>query len=170
MKKQRKAFTLVEMMVSVLLMSILFTYLYGAISNIRKTNKPYTDRSTLIKKENRLFDLFSSDFLLSVGKAEITQFPKYDIVQFSTSNSLYQIQNPIVTYVVSKKENALLRIETFKKFKINEPFNVEDLIYTDILVKDTLGFNVNSDGSYFYLLLRAKKLNPMLLKLPYVSK
>lgn len=163
-----RGFTLVEMIVSVLLMSILFLYLYGSINNVKKTNEPYMKRSSELEKENKIFNLLTDDFLLA-SKISVQEFPKYDIVTFNSTNSLYQMQNPVITYVVSKNEKALLRIESFKKFPINEKLNIEDIIYTDLLVKNTLSFNVSTDIEYRYILLRAENFNPILLKLPKVN-
>jgi len=114
----KSAFTLIEVLISVVLLGIIFTYLYSTINSVKKQNMHYIDKSELIIKETQLFRLFNLDITEIIGGVNISNHGRYDVVQFKTKNSIYGIIEPTVLYFVSKKENSLIRVESMEGFDL----------------------------------------------------
>ncbi|WP_455756682.1 PulJ/GspJ family protein [Sulfurimonas sp.] len=167
--KTKKAFTLIEVLIAIVLLGLIFTFLYSTINSVKKQNNNYIQKSDSIKKEERIFVLFNLDITQIIGAVNITSGDKYDIVQFNTKNSIYEIINPLVIYLVSKKDNSLIRIESINALNFdNKDKLTETFLYADILTKDCISFKVAYRDGLVNLLFRAKNLKPMVLKIPTV--
>ncbi|MDF1875398.1 prepilin-type N-terminal cleavage/methylation domain-containing protein [Sulfurimonas sp. SAG-AH-194-I05] len=166
----KNAFTLVEVMVSIVLLGLIFTFLYSTINSVKKQNNHYIAKSDTIKHEERIFVLFNLDITQIIGNISVTSGIRYDIIQFQTRNSIYGIIEPQLIYLVSKKDNALVRIESLKGFDLyNKDQLTREFIYGDILTTDCISFKVSHKDGIVSLLFRAKNLKPMVLKIPTVS-
>ena len=167
----KKAFTLIEVLISIVLLAIIFTYLYGTINSLKQQNNPYLAKSELIKREQKIFKLINLDIIHMIGKPTISYAQNYDTIQFKTKNSIYQIIEPNVAYFVSKKDNSLIRVESLKKFDFSSKTELSKIfIYGDIISKDCISFKVNREKNYVNILFRTKQLKPMVLKIPTISK
>lgn len=170
MTKSKSAFTLVEVLISVLLLGIIFTYLYSTINSVKQQNNHYLEKTKTLKKEKQLFTLFSLDFAQALGSISISQTLKYDIVNFKTKNSLYEIIEPHVTYFVSKKENTLIRIESIGDLNFdNKDQIVKTFMYGDILEHNCTSFKALYENGFINLMMRSQNLKPMVLKIPTVG-
>ena len=172
MKKNslKKSFTLVEVIISIVILGIMFTYLYTTINSTKKLNANYITKSDVIKDEKQIFKLFNLDFAQIIGSVKITHSKKYDVVVFKTKNSIYQIIEPTVTYFVSKKDKALIRVESLKPFSFDVKEKVDKVfLYADILVSDTISFKASHKDGFISILFRSKTLRPMVLKIPTIS-
>ncbi|MEA1956666.1 MAG: prepilin-type N-terminal cleavage/methylation domain-containing protein [Campylobacterota bacterium] len=169
--RTKKAFTLIEVLISIVLLGIIFTYLYGTINSLKQQNNPYLEKSDLIKEEQKIFKLINLDFIHLIGKVTISHKQNYDIVHFKTKNSIYQIIEPNVSYFVSKKDNSLIRIETLEPFDFSSKSEVSEIfLYADIISEDCISFKVTTKNNFVNVLFRTKKLKPMVLKIPTISK
>ncbi|MBL0707962.1 MAG: type II secretion system protein [Sulfurimonas sp.] len=168
--KSRKAFTLVEVMVSIVLLGLIFTFLYSTINSVKKRNANYLEKSEIIKKEERIFVLFNLDFAQAMGKISITNGTRFDVVKFRTRHSIYGILEPHVVYLVSKKDKALVRLESLKSFDLDNKDQLSRVfMYGDIVVKDCVSFKISHKDSLINLLFRSKELKPMVLRIPTAS-
>lgn len=110
----KKAFTLVELMISIALFSIVLIFLYGAIDMLRKSNAFYARVLEKERSQDRLFRVFYSDILSSTAYAiTATKDKEFDIVVLTTKNSVHGLQTPTVVWYVTKDENrTLYRMES----------------------------------------------------------
>ncbi len=170
MYKNLKAFTLVEVIVSITILGILFTFLFETTNSTKKLNKPYIQKANKIHKEAKVFQTFVKDFTQIVGASSAIYGKKYDIVRFKTKNSIHNIIEPYITYFISRKDLTLIRTESLEKYDL---YNKEDIykefIYSDILVSQVHSFKVLFSTDFINILLRTKELSPIVLKVPRVN-
>lgn len=113
---RRSAFTLMEMMVSITILSIMMLFLYKSYADLHKSNAYFKDKSedvgSYMKKKQTLF----LDFTLAhFGSIRIlNQDTKEDVVFLQSSHSLYGRINPYIAYI--KKEEELYRLESLEPF------------------------------------------------------
>ena len=130
--RMRKAFTLIEMMVSISILSIMMIFLYQSYASLNKSNSFYKKKVTNIKNEQVKKRVLFLDFSLALhNSVKITnQDRESDVVFMQSTNSLHKRYNPYVVYIL--KEKKLYRLESLKK--INEyPLGVEDEYIVDYL-------------------------------------
>ena len=114
---RRKAFTLIELLISVSILSIMMIFLYKSYASLNSSNKFYKNElnsiNNIMKKKKVIF----LDFSLSLYKSVniLNQDTKIDIVFFQSSNSIHKRYNPYIAYIA--KENKLYRLESLQKFK-----------------------------------------------------
>ena len=119
----KKGFTLIEMMISISILSIIMIFLYQAYSDLNKSNQKYKTIVAKIDKNIKIKKVVYLDFLLSLTNNVYIQNQDVDedIVILQTTNSIHNNINPYVSYIV--KDNKLYRIESLIKPTI--PFGVD---------------------------------------------
>ena len=106
-----------------------------------------------------------------IGGVKITHSKKYDVLEFKTINSIYQIIEPNITYFVSKKDNALVRVESLEPFKLDKKEEINKIfLYADILVPSSISFKASYKEGFLSILFRSKSLRPMVLKIPTITR
>ncbi len=124
----KKGFTLIELMISIIILSVIVIYLYKSYAEFNKDSKHLnsiykkTDRFQKVKKVIYL------DFLTAFPKSiSVIHLEKNsDLVFMQTKNSVHDRINPYVTYIF--KDGFLYRIESF--VKPTYPFDVD--FYGDV--------------------------------------
>lgn len=117
---KRKAFTLVEILVSITIFSIVILFLYNTLDMANKGNEFYNDKLVKKQEENRLKKVLFLDMvhISSDTNNSFSSMPdreRNSIVTFKTTNIYHNPFYEYVTYMVSREKN-LLRIESKKKF------------------------------------------------------
>jgi len=112
---KRKAFSLVEMIISVILLGIIVVFLYETVSNLERTNRIFSDNETSLSKKERILDLLYEDIFLA-NSLNIKGIDN-SLVSIQTSNTLFDIAQPNVTWLVVREKNTLLRFESTKEFE-----------------------------------------------------
>ena len=163
----RKAFTLIELMVSIAILSIIMLFLYKTYAQLNISNKIYASKVQEMQKYERIKKSLYLD--LSVAKfgtvQTLNQDKKVDIVFMQTSHSLYKRVMPNVAYVV--KEKKLYRLESL------EPFKEYPLVADSNFVSEFLGeveifrlYKSNEANTELYLLhAEFKEYGEILLKI-----
>ncbi|WP_324170587.1 prepilin-type N-terminal cleavage/methylation domain-containing protein [Sulfurimonas sp.] len=120
----RKAFTLIELMVSITILSIIMIFLYKSYASLNKSNHFYKKELFKIKSEQLKKRVLFLDFSLAKNKSIkiINQDIKEDIVFLQSSNSMHNRYNPYIAYIF--KEQKLYRLESLKPFK-EYPLNAD---------------------------------------------
>jgi len=115
----RKAFTLIELLISISILSILMLALYKAYDALNISNEIYKEKSNSIKTMELKKRTIYLDFALSF-KSDAKELIKYlsqetkeDVVTFQSSNSIHKRYNPYITYFV--KDKKLFRMESLEK-------------------------------------------------------
>ncbi len=126
----RKAFTLVELMISISLLSVIMIFLYKSYASLNKSNLFYKKKVSQIKSEQLKKRVIFLDFSLALQKSIkiLNQDIKEDIVFLQSSNSMHKRYNPYIAYIF--KDSKLYRLESLKPFKgyplsLDSEFSVE---------------------------------------------
>lgn len=129
----RRAFTLIELIISITILSVIMIFLYQSYSSLNSSNKIYMDESKKIKDIEEIKKIIFLDLSLKLhgGYDILNQDPKEDIVFFQSSNSIHKRYDPYVAYIA--KDSKLYRLESLKKF---EHYPLDNDMYFDI---DELG-------------------------------
>lgn len=129
----RKGFTLIELMISIVILSIIMVFLYKSYAELNAQNKKYEQVSSEIKKFELIKEMLFLDISLSKSKSMtiIHLDPKEDIVFFQSAHSIHDRINPYIGYIV--KDQKLYRIESLRPLK---SYPIESNIDFDI---DLLG-------------------------------
>ena len=107
----RKAFTLLEVLISIALMGIIIVALFSSVDLLQNSNQhlsKYLEKSKKITKATKTLylDLLASDGNITIQKDEFTR-----VCMEKTKNSLYALPSAKVCWIVLKKDKTLIRIE-----------------------------------------------------------
>jgi len=163
----RKAFTLLEVLISIALLGIILPALYESVDMLRDSNQnlfKYVEKSKKITKATQTLylDILSSDGNLTIQKDD---FSRLCIEQ--TSNSLYALPSAKVCWVVLKKEHALLRVEG-NGYQL--PLRVDDRVEADIVMRNIELFDVHYNQDKVLVLLQQAKKEPVAFMVQGVTK
>ena len=140
MKQRKSAFTLVEVLISITLLSLVLMALYKSADILRNSNLhlfKYLQKSTqTLKGSTALYmDLMHSDHNISINKEE--KFHRLTLQK--TTHSLYGQGVSKVVWLVYKADNTLLRLEGGK---YNIPLKNEQHVEIDVIAKNVEIFKI----------------------------
>jgi prepilin-type N-terminal cleavage/methylation domain-containing protein len=132
---KRAGFTLIELMISISILSIMMIFLYQSYASLNKSNHFYKKEVGTILKQENLKKILFLDFSLALYKGTnsikiLNQEKNEDVVFMQSKNSLHKNHNPYIAYI--KKDTKLYRLESLKEFK-TYPLNMEDTFSIDEL-------------------------------------
>jgi hypothetical protein len=140
MKKQ--SFTLIEVLISIVLLLIIVVFLYQTLDISQKSNKFFHDKLVEQTNKTNVRDIFFMDILyLNSSISTSNDKNKNTIFSFQTSNTYHNAFYENITYLVSKNNN-LLRIESKKKFDKNKLYDFFDTAYIDTIASNIDKFKV----------------------------
>lgn len=154
--KNFKAFTLMEILVSIALFSILVLFLYQSLDMTQKSNQFYSDKLSQKKHENFIKKIFFDDHFNRI-KIDLLKTDREDnqLLQFQTKNYYHNPFYQNVIYMVSR-EKKLLRVESKTKMDMeNLQDDFFDNVYIDVLAVDVEKFKIikkEKEKYVFYLL------------------
>lgn len=138
----KKGFTLIEVIISIAILTLLILYMYHSISTLKISNETYekqylkTSLSTKIHKT--LFFDFTQSENFSITKHDGDD--KTDELFLKTSHSHFKIFDPYVTYTV--RDKLLYRIESNQKFTSFKEENALDNIKFEIVTDNVTKFKI----------------------------
>jgi prepilin-type N-terminal cleavage/methylation domain-containing protein len=140
MKRTQKAFTIVEVLISITLLSLVLMALYRSADLMRASNLHlfnYLQKaSTTLKGSTTLYkDLMYADHNITINSEE--KFHRLTIA--NTSHSLYGLAQAKVVWLVYKNDNTLLRIEGGE---YNIPLRNEERVEIDVIAKNIELFKI----------------------------
>ena len=134
----RKAFTLLEVLISIALLGIVIVALFSSVDMLQNSNQhllKYLEKSKKITKATKTLylDIMSSDGNITIQKNEFSR-----ICMEETRNSLYALPTAKVCWVVLKKDKTLVRVEgnTYHLPLLSEERVEIDTIMTGIEIFD----------------------------------
>jgi type II secretory pathway component PulJ len=140
MKRTKVAFTLVEVLISITLLSLVLLALYKSTDLMRASNlqlfKHLQKASSTLKGSSTLYkDLMHADHNITISTEE--KFHRLTIS--NTSHSLYGLAQAKVVWLVYKTNNTLLRIEGGE---YDIPLKNEERVEIDVIAKDIELFKI----------------------------
>jgi len=135
----RKAFTLIEVLISIALMGLILVPLFNVVEMMRNSNEQLLhslEKSTQITKATKVLflDIMGSDGNFTFKGDEMTRFCMEE-----TTNSLYELPVAKVCWLVLKEKNTLIRTEG-NLYKL--PIGSEDRVEVDTIMSNIEMFDV----------------------------
>lgn len=155
--KAKKAFTLLEVVISITLFMVLIVFVYKTLDQTKHSNEIFEKQTKSIKDSNRLYNIFLEDIAESLQLETISYDKDKNARLVFTSNNTYH--NPFYTniaYLISSN-NKLVRIESKDKFKFaNTSYEFYDNAYVDILLDDIEYFDIKKDKKQYVFAIKQK--------------
>jgi len=154
----RKAFTLLEVLISIALLGIVIVALFSAVDMLKNSNEhllKYLEKSKQITNITKVLyiDILSSDGNITIQKDEFSR-----VCMENTQNSLYALPSAKVCWVVLKKERTLARIEGNG---YHLPVRVEEKVEIDPVMADLEVFDIYHEKDKVLVLLQQKGKEPI---------
>jgi len=136
----KKGFTLIEVLISITLLSLVLMALYKSADILRNSNLhlfKYLEKSTNILKGSKTLymDLTHSDYNITIN----TEEKFHRVMLQNTTHSIHGLSQAKVVWLVYKEENTLLRIEGGK---YQMPLKSEEKVEIDVIAKHVELFRV----------------------------
>ena len=165
--KKRKAFTLIEVLISIGLLGIVLVALFSTVKTMRDSNKhlhQYLQKSKKITKSTKILylDIANSDANLTIEKDE---FSRLCIPQ--TKNSLYGLSMAKVCWVVIKEKNTLVRIEG-NNYSL--PTRLEEKVEVNKIMQHIEVFDLYHQKDKVLVFIKQKNEKPITFMLQGISK
>ena len=167
----KKAFTLIEVLISVSILVMIFVFLYSQFNLAQKSTKKTTQIEKHSLKRALVIELLYNDFISSKN-LEPTSGKKYDkfINSFSSENSLYGIKTPFIKYAVisSNEGNDLVRLESHQSNIDISSANKD--FYMDIIIKNIKNFKVLKQNEHIVFFLKSQEMKDIYFKFKRIYK
>jgi len=165
--KHKKAFTLIEVLISIGLLGIVIVALFSTVSMMRDSNDhlhSYLEKAKKITKATKVLylDIVSSDGNITIKKDEFTR-----LCMNQTRNSLYGLSRAKVCWVVLKQHNTLARVEG-NNYSL--PTRFEDKVEVNPVMKNIELFDVYHQEDKVIVFLKQKAKEPITFMIQGVNK
>lgn len=152
----KKAFTLVEVVISITIFMIIILFLYQSLDSIQIVDKGFENKLEIKEKQNNISRIFFED-IAEVDETISVQKDKDNnaVVSFKSTNTY---NNPFfnnITYLVSKK-NRLLRVESLNKLEKKDFDKLIKDAYVDVLMDDIEKFMVLAKNDKYSFIIETK--------------
>jgi len=163
----RKAFTLLEVLISIALLGIILVPLFSVVDLMRDSNQHLLkslEKSKEITKATKVLflDILSSDGNLTIKKDEFTR-----LCMEETKNSLYNLPVAKVCWVVLKEKNTLARVEG-NAYRL--PLKSEDRVEVDLVMSGVDLFDIYHQKDKVLVLLQQKGQEPISFMVQGITK
>jgi len=129
---KKRAFTLIELIIAIMILSLMMIFLYKSYSELNISNSILKKELSSVTQVQKLKKVLYLDFLLALPQSVKIQNrdTKEDAVFFQSSNSLHKRYNPYIVYMV--KEERLYRLESLKPIQdynlpADSEFSIDDM-------------------------------------------
>jgi len=162
---RKNGFTLVEILVSVVLLGLISLFVASTIFQTKKNSKIFEKK---IEKRQKIESLTSTLYedLLQSYELNITNYKNYSIISFRSKNSIYAIDNPYILWLVLKKDNTLARLESSKLIQLPIREEEKRYIFMDTMKKACQFFQVklSKDKKSLLVYIEIKNHSPILFE------
>lgn len=163
----RKAFTLLEVLISIALMGIVIVALFSAVDMLQNSNQhlaKYLEKSKIITKATKVLylDMMGSDGNITIQKDEFSR-----VCMEETLNSLYALPVAKVCWIVLKKDNTLVRIEGNG---YHLPLLADEKVEIDPVMTAIKVFDIYHEKDKILVLMQQEGKEPISFMLQGISK
>ena len=155
----RKAFTLVELMISVLLLSLIVTFLYQSVAQLQTSNMQFLKKTDHLQKRESLLEILYNDFINASSVKWLVKEDAYDVILLQTSNSFHDMSRPFVMYKVYKEDAQLKRIES----PVEETDFINNVFRFNDIIKDVKLFKLYENKGHYFIYVRAEGIEDVYL-------
>jgi prepilin-type N-terminal cleavage/methylation domain-containing protein len=151
----KRAFTLIEMLIAVGLLSVITLFLYQTYSSLQHSNRFYGEELSEAAREQKLRKTIYLDLALSMPDSiKLINIDKNsDVLIMQSSHSVHQRIMPYIAYLV--KDAHLMRIESSQK--LSYPLSGEEEMVIDDLEEVNIFRVFQKDDSFLVHLEEADK-------------
>jgi len=167
MSKNRSAFTLIEILISTVLLSIVLIGLYGVLDTQKRTVKNIKENLDKSIEHDRAIMVLYHDLLQSDGNLTIKKGERDTLCIESTTNSLYELGRAKVCWLVLKDKETLTRIEG-NSFKL--PLGLEDNVEVNRVLEGVSAFEVSRDKDKIFVYAKETQKEPYSFLLQGIKK
>jgi prepilin-type N-terminal cleavage/methylation domain-containing protein len=157
--QMRRGFTLLEMLISTALLSLVLLGLYGAMNMQQRSTRHLFDYVTKALEADRGVVVLYRDLLQSDGNITLRNGEFDRLCIHNTTHSLHGLANAEVCWIVTKEDQALLRIEG-NGYRL--PLRYSDGVEIDEVMKPVALFDIQREKNN--ILVGVQQLN----REPYV--
>lgn len=163
----RKAFTIMEVLISIGLLGIVIVALFSTVSMMKDSNEHlygYLQKAKKVTKATKVLylDIISSDGNITIKKDDFTRL----CIQ-QTRNSLYSLSLAKVCWVVLKDKNTLARVEG-NAYKL--PTRFEDRVEVNRVMQNVELFDVYHQKDKVLVFIKQKGQEPITFMVQGVTK
>lgn len=133
MRPLKSAFTLMEMMISITILSVIMVFLYGSLNTLQTSNTFYGKKLESMVSRQELIKTLYLDFSLLQPESYsiIDESKEFHSVLMQTNHSNHRRFMPYVAYI--EKEHMLYRLESLSPITL--PIATDSDIQVDLLAK-----------------------------------
>ena len=166
-KESRKAFTLLEVLISITLMGIVIVALFSTVDMLQDSNQQLSEhlkKSKTISKAVKVLyaDLMDSDGNITIQKEEMSR-----VCIEKTRHSLYALSEAKVCWVVLKEGNTLARIEGND---YHLPLLEDEKVEINLVMDQIKLFDLYHEKDKVLVLLHQKGKDPISFMLQGITK
>lgn len=159
----RSAFTLIELLISITILSIIMIFLYKSYASLNSSNDIFKKEVNTLESLKLKKKILFLDFAISKkGSVSIQNLDSdNDVVLMQTANSVHRRFNPYIAYIISNEK--LYRIESLTK--LTYPLDVSSEFDVDVF-GDIKRFKVfeNKDKKDYLVDVKFNNSQDILLK------
>jgi len=171
-----KAFTLVEVLISIALFSIILLFMYKTLDMTNFSNKLFENKIEKNMLKNSVKQIFTEDILEGSSVLNIDKEAEFTLLEIQSTNMYHDVFYKYIYYLVSR-ENNLFRVESLNKidFKNLTHQSLENA-YVDLLLKDIETFSLAtfsenySKNNAVTILLKQKNTKEILISSLLMAK
>ena len=163
----RKAFTLLEVLISIALLGIVIVALFSSVDMMQDSNQQllkYLEKSKKTTNATKVLymDIMGSDGNITIKKDEFSR-----VCIEETRNSLYALPSAKVCWIVLKKDNTLARIEGNY---YHLPLRSEERVEIDPIMTNLELFDLYHEKDKVLVLIKEQKKEPITFMLQGITK
>jgi prepilin-type N-terminal cleavage/methylation domain-containing protein len=149
----RKAFTLIEVLISIALMGIVLIGLFSSLDILQDSNQHLSKQLEKTKKSTEATQVIYKDILSSDGNLTISKDEFSRLCMESTAHSLYALPCPKVCWLVLKENNTLVRVEGIE---YTLPTRYEDRVEIDRVMENIELFDTYHEKDKVLVVLKER--------------
>ncbi len=162
-----RAFTLIEVLISIMLLGVIMMALFPVVSTMRESNgqlHTYLKKAKKVTKSTKVLylDILSSDGNLTISRDEYSR-----LCLEQTANSLYGLSLARVCWLVLKEKNTLVRVEG-NGYRL--PTRLEDKVEVDPVIEHIEQFDLYHQKDKVLVILKEAHKMPITFMVQGITK